>query len=71
VAFSITNNAFLGGEQQPCDIVVWNPYKDASPADLPPPAFRRFVCVEPGLVATQHQLAPHARAIVSQKIVAT
>ena len=69
-AYVTTNAAFIGGEPKPVDVVVWNPYAAASPGDLPPPAYRKFVCVEPGLVAAPHSLPPRAQAVVSQKIVA-
>lgn len=51
---------------RPCDAVVWNPYEEASPGDLPPPAFKEFVCVEPGLVASAHELAPGCAVDVEQ-----
>jgi len=66
--FELINEARIAGEATPCDVVVWNPYEEASPGDLPPPAFLNFVCVEPGLVNEMHQLAPKATAELSQKI---
>ncbi len=39
------------------DVVVWHPAPDAGFADLPPEAYRRFVCVEPANV-TPVTLAP-------------
>lgn len=68
-AFFVCNGATIGGENQPCDVVVWNPYEEASPGDLPPPAFKNFVCVEPGLVNKAHELQPSKHAVVSQKII--
>merc|ERR1712232_671704 len=68
--FKITNEARIADAVRACDVVVWNPYEEASPGDLPPPAFRNFVCVEPGLVSEFHDLAPKACAQLSQKIVA-
>jgi glucose-6-phosphate 1-epimerase len=68
--FEITNEARIADAIQPCDVVVWNPYEEASPGDLPPPSFRGFVCVEPGLVSDFKELAPKATAELSQKIVA-
>lgn len=53
---------------QPIDIVVWNPY-EKSPSDLPVPHYRRFVCVEPGLVSKFYDLQPGKIAEISQKIV--
>lgn len=67
-AYVVSNGASIGGAPRPVDIVVWNPYVEASPGDLPPPAFETFVCVEPGLVATAHELAPGFEATVSQSI---
>lgn len=66
---AVVNEARIGGEAKPCDIVVWNPYEGASPGDLPVPAFKSFVCVEPGLVSEFHELAAGGRAELSQKIV--
>jgi glucose-6-phosphate 1-epimerase len=68
--FEISNEARIADAVQPVDVVVWNPYEEASPGDLPPPAFKNFVCVEPGLVSDFSELAPGASAEVSQKIVA-
>lgn len=68
--FEITNEATIAGEVKPCDVVVWNPYEEASPGDLPPPAFKNFVCVEPGLVSDFSELAPKAIAELSQTVVA-
>eukprot|EP00746_Dinoflagellata_sp_MGD_P072992 gnl/MRDRNA2_/MRDRNA2_29624_c0_seq2.p1 gnl/MRDRNA2_/MRDRNA2_29624_c0~~gnl/MRDRNA2_/MRDRNA2_29624_c0_seq2.p1 ORF type:complete len:300 (+),score=32.03 gnl/MRDRNA2_/MRDRNA2_29624_c0_seq2:110-1009(+) len=67
--FAVTNEARRGGETFPCDVVVWNPYEGKSPGDLPPPAFKSFVCVEPGLVAREFDLEPGAIAEVKQKII--
>lgn len=64
-----TNSARLMGEAVPCDVVVWNPHAAASPPDLPPPAYRHFVCVEPGLVAAHHALPAGGQALIGQKIV--
>lgn len=66
--YAVSNGATVGGAPRAVDVVVWNPYAEASPGDLPPPAFESFVCVEPGLVATAHELAPGAEATVSQMI---
>lgn len=68
--FFVVNGATIGGDSTPCDVVVWNPYEEASPSDLPPPAFKNFICVEPGLVAKAHELTPGKEAVVSQKIMA-
>ena len=47
-----------------------NPNPNPSPnQDLPPPAYRHFVCVEPGLVAAQHALPAGGQALIGQKIV--
>merc|ERR1712037_117836 len=62
------NEAAVAGQAVPCDVVVWNPYEDKSPGDLPPPAFKEFVCVEPGMVGKFYELAPGASAELSQKI---
>jgi len=67
--FALTCAANMDGKTTPCDVVVWNPYAEKSPGDLPPPAFNEFVCVEPGLVDRMHQLAPKARAELSQTII--
>jgi glucose-6-phosphate 1-epimerase len=64
----VSNSATVAGAARPCDVVVWNPYEEASPGDLPPPAFKGFVCVEPGLVADFHELQPTQVAVVSQKV---
>lgn len=64
----VANRASNNGAACPCDVVVWNPYEEASPGDLPPPAFKSFVCVEPGLVAESQELQPGAEGVVSQKI---
>lgn len=53
----------------PCDVVVWNPYEGASPGDLPPPAYKDFVCVEPLLVNATHKLGPKQSAELSQTII--
>eukprot|EP00933_Yihiella_yeosuensis_P033428 TRINITY_DN27133_c0_g1_i1.p1 TRINITY_DN27133_c0_g1~~TRINITY_DN27133_c0_g1_i1.p1 ORF type:complete len:298 (+),score=54.62 TRINITY_DN27133_c0_g1_i1:71-964(+) len=71
--FAVSNKAEIdhkGGirETLPCDVVIWNPYEEASPGDLPPPAFKQFVCVEPGMVAKLHELGPGKVADLSQKI---
>merc|ERR1712083_798453 len=67
--FEVTNEARIADVVQPCDVVVWNPYAEASPGDLPPPAFKSFVCVEPGMVNQLHELPANATATLSQKIV--
>lgn len=60
--------ASINGEVQPVDVVVWNPYEEASPGDLPPPAFKNFVCVEPGLVSDFKELRPQGSASLYQEI---
>jgi D-hexose-6-phosphate mutarotase len=70
MTFAVTNAARINGAPEPVDIVVWNPYADASPGDLPPPSYEKFVCLEPGLVAAHKTLAPGAVAELSQKMVA-
>merc|ERR1711907_828420 len=67
--YEVSNEAKIGGSAQACDVVVWNPYEEASPGDLPPPAFKNFVCVEPGMVSDFRELAPQASAELSQKVV--
>jgi glucose-6-phosphate 1-epimerase len=66
--FAVINEGFIAGEVQPCDVVVWNPYEDASPGDLPTPAFKNFICVEPGLVSKPYDLPSKAIAELSQTI---
>jgi len=68
--FAVTCEARAGGETTACDVVLWNPYEEASPGDLPVPAFKEFICVEPGLVAKFHELAPGAVTELSQNIMA-
>jgi len=63
--------AIICGEQKPVDVVVWNPYEVASPGDLPPPAFKNFICVEPGLVSKLHELPAGETAELSQTIYPT
>ncbi|CAE7587645.1 HET-E1 [Symbiodinium sp. CCMP2456] len=48
--YAVCNEGSISGKPMPIEIVVWNPYEEASPGDLPPPAFKDFVCVEPGLI---------------------
>merc|ERR1719436_1248261 len=67
--FAVFNEGTIAGEAQPCDVVVWNPYEEASPGDLPPPAFKNFICVEPGLVSRPYELPSSATAELSQKII--
>jgi len=67
--FATLCEASIDGKTMPCDVVTWNPYEEASPGDLPPPAFKEFVCVEPGLVAKEHELAPKGVAELSQTII--
>merc|ERR1712217_893955 len=67
--FALVHEAAVAGEAKACDIVMWNPYVEASPGDLPPPAFKEFICVEPGLVSAMHKLPPGAVAELSQKII--
>merc|ERR1712190_519200 len=66
--FDITNEARIDGKAKPCDVVVWNPFEEASPGDLPPPAFKNFVCVEPGLVSNFKELGPTSSASLYQMI---
>mmetsp|Transcript_10374 Transcript_10374/g.15525 ORF Transcript_10374/g.15525 Transcript_10374/m.15525 type:complete len:217 (-) Transcript_10374:49-699(-) len=66
--FAVVNEASLGKDQQAVDVVVWNPYEGASPGDLPPPAYKEFVCVEPGLVNAFHGLPPSQSAELTQKL---
>ncbi|CAJ1450987.1 unnamed protein product [Effrenium voratum] len=47
---AISNEGCVNGAPKPIEIVVWNPYEEKSPGDLPPPAYKEFVCVEPGLL---------------------
>lgn len=67
--FGVVNEASVGGEQKAVDMVIWNPYEEASPGDLPVPAFKEFVCVEPGLVNSFAGLPPSCSAELSQKII--
>jgi D-hexose-6-phosphate mutarotase len=66
--YAVVNEASIGGTPQPCDVVTWNPYEEASPGDLPPPAYKTFVCVEPGMVNKFYPLEPQKTAELSQKI---
>jgi len=73
---AICNEGFIAGVAKPIEIVVWNPYEEKSPGDLPPPAFKEFVCVEPGLIGQMkddfvemHELPAGADASISQKII--
>lgn len=73
---AICNEGFIAGVAKPIEIVVWNPYAEKSPGDLPPPAFKEFVCVEPGLIGQMkddfvemHELPAGADASISQKII--
>mmetsp|Transcript_15474 Transcript_15474/g.27143 ORF Transcript_15474/g.27143 Transcript_15474/m.27143 type:complete len:320 (-) Transcript_15474:188-1147(-) len=74
---AISNEGTIAGKAMPLEVVVWNPYEEASPGDLPPPAFKEFVCVEPGLLGQmkgeefveKHELPAQAVAELSQKIV--
>mmetsp|Transcript_88219 Transcript_88219/g.224600 ORF Transcript_88219/g.224600 Transcript_88219/m.224600 type:complete len:292 (-) Transcript_88219:81-956(-) len=67
--FALINEASVGVETKAVDMVIWNPYEEASPGDLPPPAFKEFVCVEPGLVNAFAGLPPSGTAEISQKII--
>lgn len=67
--FAVVNEARVAGDVKPCDVVIWNPYEEASPGDLPPPGFKEFVCVEPGLVNEMYELPAKANAQLSQKII--
>lgn len=60
-AYAVSNEGRIAGRAEPVEVVVWNPYEEKSPGDLPPPAFKvgfyiywrarqEFVCVEPGLI---------------------
>jgi len=66
--YEIVNMASMGPSGVPCDVVVWNPYEEASPGDLPPPAFKNFVCVEPGLVQDFYGLPPGKSATIAQSV---
>ncbi|CAE7906887.1 unnamed protein product [Symbiodinium necroappetens] len=75
--YAVCNEGSISGKLMPIEIVVWNPYEEASPGDLPPPAFKEFVCVEPGLIGRtaddqfleKHELPAKAEACLSQKII--
>mmetsp|Transcript_67236 Transcript_67236/g.157729 ORF Transcript_67236/g.157729 Transcript_67236/m.157729 type:complete len:304 (-) Transcript_67236:21-932(-) len=75
--YAVCNEGSISGKPMPIEIVVWNPYEEASPGDLPPPAFKDFVCVEPGLIGRtaddqfleKHELPAKAEACLSQKII--
>lgn len=56
------------GVKYPADIVVWNPYPEASPDDLPLPHYKNFVCVEPGLVRKQYEIPPEATIKIAQTL---
>ncbi|CAK8993907.1 Putative glucose-6-phosphate 1-epimerase (Putative D-hexose-6-phosphate mutarotase) (Putative apospory-associated protein C) [Durusdinium trenchii] len=78
VSCAICNEGSIAGVPKPIEIVVWNPYEEKSPGDLPPPAFKEFVCVEPGLIGQMkddfvemHELPAGAVACISQKIIPT
>lgn len=66
---AVVNEALINGTPKAVDVVIWNPYEEASPGDLPPPAYKEFVCVEPGLVDTTHELASGSVATLSQKLI--
>mmetsp|Transcript_96773 Transcript_96773/g.230311 ORF Transcript_96773/g.230311 Transcript_96773/m.230311 type:complete len:303 (+) Transcript_96773:1-909(+) len=73
---AISNEGCVNGAPKPIEIVVWNPYEEKSPGDLPPPAYKEFVCVEPGLLGQMgddfvemHDLPAGAEASISQKII--
>ncbi|CAE7195793.1 unnamed protein product [Symbiodinium pilosum] len=74
--YAVCNQGTIAGAPMPIEIVVWNPYEQASPGDLPPPAFKEFICVEPGLIGRtaddfveKHELPAKAEACLSQKII--
>jgi glucose-6-phosphate 1-epimerase len=67
--FSAEDNPDKLVDAESIDVVCWNPYEEASPGDLPPPAFKNFVCVEPGLVSKFYELPPKAVAELSQTII--
>eukprot|EP00928_Gymnodinium_smaydae_P076562 TRINITY_DN595_c0_g1_i1.p1 TRINITY_DN595_c0_g1~~TRINITY_DN595_c0_g1_i1.p1 ORF type:complete len:383 (-),score=68.28 TRINITY_DN595_c0_g1_i1:144-1292(-) len=68
--FATTQAASIDEKDIPVDVVVWNPYEEASPGDLPPPAFKNFVCVEPGIVSDFKELGPNGSAKLYQTIFA-
>lgn len=73
---STCNEGRINGAPMPVEVVVWNPYEVKSPGDLPVPAYKEFVCVEPGLIGhvtdggwvEKHLLPEGATAELSQKI---
>lgn len=67
--FAVMNKAATELGPAPVDVVVWNPYEVASPGDLPVPAYKNFVCVEPGMVGRMYTLEANHCAHVMQKIV--
>jgi len=67
--FSAKDNPEKLEDAETIDVVCWNPYEEASPGDLPPPAFKNFVCVEPGLVSKFYDLPPKMIAELSQTII--
>eukprot|EP01065_Artemidia_motanka_P036592 TRINITY_DN44561_c0_g1_i1.p1 TRINITY_DN44561_c0_g1~~TRINITY_DN44561_c0_g1_i1.p1 ORF type:complete len:308 (+),score=58.73 TRINITY_DN44561_c0_g1_i1:70-993(+) len=50
------------------DIVVWNPNVEASPGDLPPPAWKTMLCVEPGLVSKTYEIPPEHSMVLEQTL---
>lgn len=68
-SFAVECEGRVAGEVKACDVVIWNPYEEASPGDLPPPAYKEFVCVEPGLVGELLHLKAGTEAQLRQKIV--
>merc|ERR1712137_177162 len=67
--FAVTNMAATELGPVPVDVVVWNPFEVASPGDLPVPAYKNFVCVEPGMVGRMYTLEANQSAYVMQKII--
>mmetsp|Transcript_20742 Transcript_20742/g.48501 ORF Transcript_20742/g.48501 Transcript_20742/m.48501 type:complete len:302 (-) Transcript_20742:26-931(-) len=73
--YAVSNDGAIAGVPRAVEVVVWNPYEVASPGDLPPPAFKEFICVEPGLLGRSgmfvetHELPSQAEAYLSQKII--
>lgn len=57
---TIDKAAFVDGEPQPSDAVVWNPWAEKAQAmsDFGDDEYLSMVCVEPGRVSAQQHLAP-------------
>lgn len=67
---TIAKAAFVDGEPQPSDAVVWNPWaaKAQAMSDFGDDEFHSMVCVEPGRVSTQQRLAPGKTYTLQQSI---